>query len=104
MHHSVMHPGGTSLACGRSCRPAGKWARGRPSLVVLVALLFVPAMVWAQPMRWPEAIAALVAERTRAETCGQLLKRHAGDNTAALSRGQLAYAAAKADVDAVIAG
>jgi hypothetical protein len=104
MHHSVMHPGGTSLACGRSCRPAGQWARGRPSLVVLVALLFVPAVVWAQAMRWPEAVAALAAERTRAETCGRLLKRHAGHDAAALSRGELAYAEAKADVDAVIAG
>ena len=55
-------------------------------------------------MRWPEAVAALAAERTRAETCGRLLKRHAGDDAAALSRGELAYAAAKADVDAVIAG
>jgi hypothetical protein len=71
---------------------------------VLVALLLVPAIVWAQPMRWPEAVAALAAERTRAETCVRLLERHAGDNTAALSRGELAYAAAKADVDAVIAG
>jgi hypothetical protein len=55
-------------------------------------------------MRWPEAVAALAAERTRAETCGRLLKRHAGDDKAALSRGELTYAAAKADVDAVIAG
>jgi hypothetical protein len=55
-------------------------------------------------MRWPEAVAALAAERTRAETCVRLLKRHAGTNAAALSHGELAYAAAKADVDAVIAG
>jgi hypothetical protein len=71
---------------------------------LLVVLLLVPVVVRAQAMRWPEAVAALAAERTRAETCGRLLKRHAGDDTAALSRGQLAYAAAKADVDAVIAG
>jgi hypothetical protein len=71
---------------------------------VLVALLFVPAVVWAQAMRWPEAVAALAAERTRAETCGRLLKRHAGHDAAALSRGELDYAEAKADVDAVIAG
>jgi hypothetical protein len=55
-------------------------------------------------MRWPEAVAALAAERTRAETCGRLLKRHAGHAAAVLSRGELAYAAAKADMDAVIAG
>jgi NAD(P)-dependent dehydrogenase (short-subunit alcohol dehydrogenase family) len=71
---------------------------------LLMVLLLGPAVVQAQAMRWPEAVAALAAERTRAETCGRLLKRHAGDNTAALSRGELAYAEAKADVDAVIAG
>ena len=49
---------------------------------VLVALLFVPAAFPAQTMRWPEAVALLAAERTRAETCGRLLKRHAGDNAA----------------------
>jgi hypothetical protein len=71
---------------------------------LLVALLLVPAVVRAQTMRWPEAVAALAAERTRAETCVRLLKRHAGGDTAALSRGELAYATARADVDAVIAG
>jgi hypothetical protein len=55
-------------------------------------------------MRWPEAIATLAAERTRAETCVWLLKRHAGGDAAALSRGELAYAAAKAEMDAVIRG
>jgi len=55
-------------------------------------------------MTWQDAVAALAAERTRAETCVRLLKRHAGGDAAALSRGELAYAAAKADVDAVIAG
>jgi hypothetical protein len=70
----------------------------------VVALLLVPAVLQAQPMRWPDAIAALAAERTRAETCGRLLKRHAGDDTTALSRGEVAYAGAKAEVDAVIAG
>jgi hypothetical protein len=71
---------------------------------VLAVLLLVPAVVRAQPMRWPEAVAALAGERTRAETCVRLLKRHAGGDTAALSRGELAYAEAQADVDAVIAG
>jgi hypothetical protein len=46
----------------------------------------------------------LAAERTRAETCVRLLKRHAGNDAAALSRGERAYAGAKAHVDAVIAG
>jgi hypothetical protein len=69
-----------------------------------VALLLVPVVVQAQTMRWPEAVAALAAERTRAETCGRLLKRHAGDKAAAPSRGELAYNEAKAEMDAVIAG
>jgi hypothetical protein len=72
--------------------------------VVLVAFLVVPAVVRAQGMHWPEAVAELAAERTRAETCGRLLKGHAGKNTAAFSHGELAYAEARANVDAVIAG
>jgi hypothetical protein len=75
-----------------------------PGAVVLVALLLMPGVVQAQTMRWPEAVAALAAERTRAETCVRLLKRHAGNDAAALSRGERAYAEAKAEVDAVIAG
>jgi hypothetical protein len=84
---------------------------------VLVALLLVPTMVRAETMRWPEAVAQLAAERTRAETCVRLLKRHAGEavrnrgkpayaeaKAAILSHGELAYAEAKAAVDAVIAG
>jgi hypothetical protein len=51
---------------------------------------------------WQEAVARLAAERTRAETCAALLKKH-GDE-AARSRGELDYGAAKAEVDGVIAG
>jgi hypothetical protein len=56
----------------------------------------------AQTIGWQEAVARLAAERTRAETCVRLLKRH-GD-AAALSRGDLTYGEAKAELDAVIAG
>ena len=56
------------------------------------------------PITWQDAIAELAGERTRAETCVRLLKRHAGGDAAALSKGELAYADAKAEVDAVIAG
>jgi hypothetical protein len=104
MCNTAIQHGRTSPARGRSLGPGGRLARGRPGVFVLVALLLVPAVVRAHPMRWPEAVAALAAERTRAETCVRLLKRHAGDDAAALSRGELAYAEAKADVDAVIAG
>jgi hypothetical protein len=81
------------------CRPGG-----RSGIGMLVTLLLLPAMVQAQPMRWPEAVAVLAAERTRAETCVRLLKRHAGKDQATLDRGELAYGAAKAEMDAVIAG
>jgi hypothetical protein len=64
----------------------------------------VPGVVWAQAMSWQDAVSELAAERTRAETCVRLLKRHAGGDTAAVSRGELAYSDAKAEVDAVIAG
>ena len=51
---------------------------------------------------WQEAVARLAGERTRAETCAGLLKKHGDD--AAISHGALAYGEAKAEVDAVIAG
>jgi hypothetical protein len=56
----------------------------------------------AEGIGWQEAVARLAHERTRAETCVRLLKTY-GDE-AALSRGDLAYGEAKAEVDAVIAG
>jgi hypothetical protein len=53
-------------------------------------------------MTWPEAVAQLTAERTRAETCVAVLKRY-GDKDQ-VAHGQLTYTNAKADADAVIAG
>ena len=104
MDHTATPLGRTSSARDRSRMSGGRQARGRSGVFVLVMLLIMPAMVRSQPMRWPEAVAALAAERTRAETCGRLLKRHAGTGTDALSRGALAYDHARADVDGVIAG
>ena len=98
----IIPPGRISRARNRSRGHGDRWARGRLGAIMLVALLLVPAVVRAQAMRWPEAVAARAAERTRAETCGRLLKRHAGDEAAVRSLGELAYA--EADVDAVIAG
>jgi hypothetical protein len=51
---------------------------------------------------WPEAIARLAGERTKAETCVGLLKRYGTD--AQITRSRLIYAEAKANSDAVIAG
>jgi hypothetical protein len=104
MGNTVIPPGRTARARGRSYGLGDRLARGRPGVCMLVTLLLVPAVVRAQPMRWQDAVATLAAERTRAETCVQLLKLHAGNGAAALSRGQLAYTEAKAKVDAVIAG
>jgi hypothetical protein len=104
MDHTATPPDRTSSARNRSRRAGGCLARGRPGIFVLVALLLVPAVVQAQTMRWQDAVALLAAERTRAETCGQLLKRQVGTGTDALSRGALAYDHARADVDGVIAG
>ena len=59
-------------------------------------------MAPAEAIGWQEAVARLTGERTRAETCTSLLKKHGDD--AAISRGALAYGEAKAEVDAVIAG
>jgi hypothetical protein len=55
------------------------------------------------PMAWPEAVAELAGERTRAETCVRVLKRQAAEDPAALSRGELGYGEAKANMDEVIA-
>src|SRR5260370_39794015 len=53
-------------------------------------------------MSWPEAVGQIAGQRTKAETCVALMKRYG--NEAQIARGQLTYADAKADFDAVIAG
>src|SRR3712207_294875 len=55
-----------------------------------------------QGVNWQEAVARLAQERTRAETCARLLKKH-GD-AAAVDRGALAYGEAKAEYDGIVAG
>jgi hypothetical protein len=68
----------------------------------IMACLGGAGIAQAETIGWQEAVARLAAERTRAETCARLLKRH-GD-AAAVSQGDQAYGEAKAEVDAVIAG
>src|SRR5262245_25921435 len=53
-------------------------------------------------MTWPEAVAQLTAQRTRAETCVALLRRY-GD-AEQVTQGRLSHTNAKADADAAIAG
>jgi hypothetical protein len=56
----------------------------------------------AEDIGWQEAVTRLKYERTRAETCVRFLKTYGDEG--ALSRGDLTYGEAKAEVDAVIAG
>jgi hypothetical protein len=56
----------------------------------------------AQEINWQEAVARLAQERTQAETCARLLKKHA--DAAAVDRGALVYGEAKAEYDGIIAG
>ena len=68
----------------------------------VLAFLVACGLAQAEAIGWQEAVARLAHERTRAETCVRLLKTY-GDEVA-LSRGDLTYGEAKAEVDAVIAG
>ena len=68
----------------------------------VLAFLVSCGLVQAEEIGWQEAVARLAHERTRAETCVRLLKTYGDEST--LSRGDLTYGEAKAEVDAVIAG
>jgi hypothetical protein len=73
------------------------WTR-LPLLLGLIG----PALGQGPPLGWPESVAALTVERSKAETCVSLLKSY-GDQ-AQMARGKLAYAQTKGQTDAVIAG
>lgn len=62
----------------------------------------VPASGHAQAIGWPEAVARLAGERTKAQTCLDMLKDF-GDK-AQVARGRLGYGIAKAEFDGVITG
>ncbi len=53
-------------------------------------------------MTWADAVAQVASARTKAETSVSLLKKFGG--TGPIARGQLIYADAKAEADAVVAG
>jgi ABC-type phosphate transport system substrate-binding protein len=76
----------------------------RSSFIALLVLLGSTVFAIGQhaTMKWPEAVAQLTSERTKAETCVALVKKYGSD--AQRARGQLTYSNAKADADAVIAG
>lgn len=68
-----------------------------------VAILIVLARIGqASDIGWPEAVARLTGERSKAEICVASLKGHG--NADQVSQGHLAYDSAKAHFDGVIAG
>jgi hypothetical protein len=73
-------------------------------IIAALALVVATDCAVGQPasMTWPEAVAQLTGERTKAETCVALVKKFG--NEAQVARGLLTYTGAKADADAVIAG
>ena len=83
--------------------PARWWWLSLFLLCAAGGLALAPARAQQQQgVNWQEAVARLAQERTRAETCARLLKRH-GD-AAALDRGALAHGEAKAEYDGIVAG
>jgi hypothetical protein len=74
----------------------------RRSLLVLLVLGVAGAAALAQEVNWQEAVARLARERTLAETCAGLLKKHGDPATQA--RLSITYGEAKAEYDGVIAG
>jgi hypothetical protein len=68
---------------------------------LVAAALGAAALAQPPPLAWPEAIARLAAERTRANTCVEQTRGLGVSATDPLARG---YGEAKAEVDGVIAG
>jgi hypothetical protein len=73
------------------------------AFLLAIVLLMTPLAAVAQPdaIGWPEAVANLAAERTRAVACAGRARTLDADTAARLGAG---YAEAKAEVDAVVAG
>jgi hypothetical protein len=74
------------------------------TLAALIALLAQAgsALSRSATMTWPDAVAQLTAERTKAETCVALFKRYGND--AQLAGSEIIYTQARVDSEAVIAG
>ena len=72
--------------------------------VAFLLLFVLTGSAISQPaaISWPDAVGKISGERAKAETCVALMKKYGDD--AQRARGQLTYASAKADSDAVIAG
>lgn len=74
------------------------------ALLLLANVLMWPGLALSQPaeITWPDAVAQLAGERSKAETCVALMKKYGSD--AQVAHAQLTYTDAKTDADAVIAG
>jgi len=61
------------------------------ALLALIPLLVPTGAALSQPaaMTWPDAVAQLTAERTRAETCVALMKRYGGPAQRARGRAKV---------------
>jgi hypothetical protein len=75
----------------------------RVGVLFLLLTGFAPVAGHAEAIGWPEAVARLAGERTKAETCLDVLKG-LGGSKAQIARAQFAYGTAKGEFDAVIAG
>jgi hypothetical protein len=69
-----------------------------------LAVFLLTGSLIAQPaaITWSDAVGQIAGERAKAETCVALMKKYGDD--AQRARGEIAYASAKANFDAVIAG
>jgi hypothetical protein len=74
------------------------------ALFVLAGVLMGPGLAFSQPaeITWPDAVAQLAGERSKAETCIALMKKYGSD--AQVAHAQLTYTDGKTDSDTVIAG
>jgi hypothetical protein len=72
--------------------------------IALFLLFALTRSAFSQPatISWPDAVAKISGERAKAETCVALMKKYGDD--AQRARGQLTYASAKDDFEAVISG
>src|SRR5215213_9635704 len=70
--------------------------------LLLAMVCTIAPITFAEEIGWPEAVARLAGERTKAETCVGALKGY-GDQQQ-IARGRVVYGTAKAEFDAVIAG
>ena len=78
------------------------WARLHLGAFLIILTCMPSGVSHAAAIGWPEAVARLAGERSKADICVGLLKAHG--NQEQICGGRLVYGTAKGDFDAVIAG